>query len=946
MFELSTPELRRVPSRSLCSLLVIIRGGRQKEEEREGTISRRSSKGNTTTASSLRSINGKIAPSTRLISRSLVLYKVRRIHSDNAKEFFTAEVTAICTAAGIHQTSTGKYTPEQNGQAERANRTVGEGVATLLEDSGMGSDMTTYAVRHFLYVHNRLSSHVLGGVSPYYALHGKHPNLSNLRVFGCTAIVLKPKHQQEKWGRKAWIGVMVGCDDHNPRAYHIYDAVNDKMEREVHVKFNESQMYMDRVRRPRELGLELDTADVDYDQVSGRITPSAGGDVLDMWHSVGGDASVGAPASASGGGGIDADATTMARIEKEAKAEARKRTERVSAEKKAAAMEEELHRDASEEELEEHSIATGRRKRASKLCQETNCRIRGPHATHSLLVKLEEVDDELAATDRKLGAMERMGLAAAKRLCLTPEVDPSSRDEMLASPNVEKWLESETEEYSRLEGMGAWEKVPKVEVPPGARILDGEMIYKTKLNSEGAADRLKSRGVVKGWRQKAGIDFDESYAPVAMQKTFRMVTAYAAVKDKEMDQVDFDLAFLNAELDEDVYMKDFPGFETIGPDGQAMVLKLKKSLYGLKQSPKNWNHMVHKWLEGYGLKRGKSDHCLYVKKDVAGEIVLIVVIYVDDMLIIGNRGDIDAVKKAVSQEFAVKDLGELKWMLGMKFERDRKNRTIEITQKTYIQQVMEKTGMTESRGAYTPMSPGVQLVASTEQKPAEFDYEYSQAVGSGMYAVSLTRPDAAYWSSRVSRFMGNPSDDHRKAVKNGLRYLNETQDLSLKFGGLDVTELKLEAYADADYASQRENRRSISGYVMMLGGAAVSWKSKQQSCVATSTADAEYVALCEAAKEVVFLRRMCEDLGIEQEGSTPMFEDNQACISMVNSPVYSDRNKHIDVRYHYTRWLVEEGVVEVKYISTHKQLADIFTKALPRDQFQKLRNIIMGHARY
>jgi hypothetical protein len=133
-----------------------------------------------------------------------------------------------------------------------------------------------------------------------------------------------------------------------------------------------------------------------------------------------------------------------------------------------------------------------------------------------------------------------------------------------------------------------------------------------------------------------------------------------------------------------------------------------------------------------------------VKKDVAGEIVLIVVIYVDDMLIVGNRGDIDAFKKAVSQEFAVKDLGELKWMLGMKFKRDRKNRTIEITQKTYIQQVMEKTGMTESRGAYTPMSPGVQLVASTEQKPAEFDYEYSQAVGSGMYAVSLTRPDAAY----------------------------------------------------------------------------------------------------------------------------------------------------------------------------------------------------------
>ena len=348
----------------------------------------------------------------------------------------------------------------------------------------------------------------------------------------------------------------------------------------------------------------------------------------------------------------------------------------------------------------------------------------------------------------------------------------------------------------------------------------------------------------------------------------------------------------------------------------------------------------------YGLMRSQSDPCLYVKRDDSGEVVLIVVLYVDDMMIVGDLPDVEKFKKEIGKRYQIQDLGELKWMLGMEFKRDRKNRTIEINQSSYVKQVLEKTGMDKTKGAYVPMAAGTQLVANTEEPSGKHDHEYSQAIGSGMYAVSLTRPDGAYWIGRVSRYMGNPSQTHHKAVKNGLRYLKQTQDLSLKYGGRDIHELKLEAYADADYASDKEKRKSLSGYVIMFGGAAVSWKSKQQPCTATSTAEAEYIALCEAAKEVVYLRRMCEDLGIEQEGPTPMYEDNEACISMVNSPVYTDRNKHIDVRYHYTRSLVEEGIVEVSYVSTHDQLADIFTKALSQRQFEKLRDKIMGHARY
>ena len=855
-------------------------------------------------------------------------YKVRRIHTDNAKEFFTPEAVAVCTARGIYQTKTGAYSPEQNGQAERVFRTLGEGATCLLDDSGLDKGCWTYAVETLIHVSNRTSSRVLGGASPYYALYGKHPNLSHLRVFGCTAYVLKPQHQQKKLERKAWVGAMVGYDPHNSRAYIILDPVDGVLRTSVHVKFNESLMFMDRVTRPRELDLQLATADVGYDTLSGSITASVGGTAA---AAVDGD-SVGAPAPDSVGECLE--------------------SVQHKAEATAAALEDELQRDGheSDDDEKEPEVSIYGRRRKSTLCQDQKCPIKGAHSAleHALDAGFDGYSSSmrLAATPRKLGVMEKLGLAAATKLEVIPEVDPKTEKEVDQSPNATLWRQAKVDEYTRLEAAGSWEKVEASSVPPGTRVLGSGMVYKTKLDNEGLPARLKARGVVKGWKQEIGIDFDESYAPVAQHKTVRMVASLAAHKDKEIHQIDIVQAFINAGLKETVHVKDFPGFETIGSDGKPMVLKLKRSLYGLKQAPRNWNDEVHQWLEGYGLMRSQSDPCLYVKRDKPGEVDLIVVLYVDDMMIVGDLQDVEKFKKAIGERYQIQDLGELKWMLGMEFKRDRKNRAIEINQSMYVKQVLEKTDMADSKGAYVPMAAGTELVANTEEPPVKHDHKYSRDIGSGMYAVSLTRPDGAYWIGRVSKYMNNPSQAHHKAVKNGLRYLKQTQGLGLKFGGRDIHELKLEAFADADYASDKEKRRSLSGYVIMFGGAAVSWKSKQQPCTAQSTAEAEYVALCEAAKEVVYLRRMCRDLGVEQVGPTPMYEDNQACISMVNFPVYTDRNKHIDVRYHYTRSLVEEGIVEVSYVSTHDQLADIFTKALSQIQFEKLRDRIMGYARY
>ena len=476
--------------------------------------------------------------------------------------------------------------------------------------------------------------------------------------------------------------------------------------------------------------------------------------------------------------------------------------------------------------------------------------------------------------------------------------------------------------------------------PKGANVMASKFVYKTKRDATGKVARYKVRFTAKGSTQKAGIDFDETYAPVARSKTVLTVFALAAYKNWELHQMDVLTAFLHADIgDKVVYIKMPEGYKKYDSNGKELVWKLKKSLYGLKQAPRNWNTMIDKWLKAYGLKASSADHCLYTKI-VNGEH-LVIILYVDDLLIAGSDMKIiNEFKAAISEVFKMKDLGEVEHMLGMVVKRDRENGTLEVDQTAYIEQVLSRYGMAQCKPMATPMTDPL-----TRGPPNEdgFNYDYARIVGSVLYSSMYTRPEITYAVQSLSRNMNATTSEHWQAAKRLLRYLQGTKHLGIKFGGDKSQDLKLVGYSDADWANDKDTRRSTTGYAFLLNGAVISWCSKLQTTVALSSTEAEYMALCAAAQEAVHLRRLLSDLGFEQKGPTIIYEDNQSCIALAKNPVHHARTKHIDIRFHYTREKIEDGEIDVVYVPTSEQLADVLTKPLERVKLEALRKKLLGY---
>ena len=424
-----------------------------------------------------------------------------------------------------------------------------------------------------------------------------------------------------------------------------------------------------------------------------------------------------------------------------------------------------------------------------------------------------------------------------------------------------------------------------------------------------------------------------------MSKTVRMVLSIAAMEGWIVENMDVNNAFVQSSLGDTVYMQQPEGYKVTNGSGQPLVWKLKKSLYGLKQSPRNWNLVIDKWLKDYGLVQSDADPCLYVK--TTGIDKLVIVLYVDDLLIAGNNGDmIKKFKTDIADYFDMKDLGEIKWMLGMEVRRNLEEKTIELVQTAYIDQVLERENMINCKSVSTPMVADLDRNVS---KIGGFNFKYARVVGSLMYLAIISRPDIAYAVQSLARHMQAPTDEHIKAAEHLLRYIQGTKQLGLLLGGKG-SNIELVGYSDSNWAADKDTRRSTTGYVFTIGCGASSWSSRLQPTVALSTAEAEYMALSCAVQEAVYLRRLLKSLGYEQQQPTPIFEDNQACIAMTANPVLHQRTKHIDIRYHFTRERVISGDVDIQYVATNYQLADILTKPLLRLKLERFRGPILGYS--
>ena len=502
------------------------------------------------------------------------------------------------------------------------------------------------------------------------------------------------------------------------------------------------------------------------------------------------------------------------------------------------------------------------------------------------------------------------------------EEEPTTYREATTHPTrAKEWEKAIMDEYNSIMRNNTWRLVPR---PANRQIVTCKWVFKHKKDQFGRITRLKARLVARGFSQVYGIDYLDTYAPVAKLASIRILFAIAASLDLEIHQMDVVAAFLANTLHEEIYMEQPEGFIDDGDDTD-MVCKLGKSLYGLKQSARLWNQKLDRYLRKIGFIQTNVDHCIYVNNDTG----VIVAMWVDDLIIFGKDSvGVDLLKLQLKMKFEMKDMGELQYFLGIQVLRDRKNKMLQILQLGYINMILERFGMQNSTPVATPIATGTKLVRSTEESTVN-QKQYQSNVGSQMYAMLCTRPDLAYAISQISQFSSNPSIIHESAAKRVLKYLNGTRNFGITFDG--KRGLVLEGYSDADWGAG-EDRKSISGYVFTLAGGAISWSSKKQATTALSTTEAEYIALVQAAKESIWIQGFLKELGYTVANSNLIYGDNQGSIALANNPEYHARTKHIDIQYHFIRECVQNNKIALTYCPTADMVADGMTKALAREK--------------
>jgi transposase InsO family protein len=746
---------------------------------------------------------------------------LKSLRTDNGGEYTSKQFRDYLLSEGIRHELTIPKTPEQNGVAERMNRTLVETVRSMLFDARLPKRFWAECLSTAVYLRNRSPSKAVVGMTPFEAWNGIKPDVSHLRVFGSVAYAHIEKDERSKLDGKARKCILLGYGSQT-KGYRLYDQEKERVTFSRNVVFEESE-------------------------ITECVEP---GDRL---------------------------------VEVELGSQEDKENH-----------EENLVEDENAEQNEDNIVVEQSVRRSQR-------ERRRPDYYGAWIHSAKVVDKE-----------------------------PVSVEEALSGPEKQEWRKAMEREVQSMNQSDVWDLV---ELPNDRRAIGCRWVFKRKIGPEGEIERYKARLVAQGCSQKFGSDYDETFCPVVRFESVRMVIAVAVQYDLQLHQMDFTSAFLNGDLEEEVYMRQPKGFIDSGKE--HLVCKLKHSLYGLKQSPRCWNSALDDQLKKMSFKQSNNDPCIYISYALTGEVSFIMGVYVDDVILAGkSKEKMTEIKKALAEKFDLKDLGELKYFLGVNVQMKRECGAIWIGQSLYIESVLKKFGMETAKAISTPVDTGIKLLKATTGNDIADPELYQSAIGSLLYISTKTRPDIAYAVGNVARFCSNPSKEHWVAVKRIFRYLRGTTDLGLLYKKSSPAELI--GYSDADWGGDIQDSKSTSGYCFEIGGTLVSWKSSKQGCVALSTAEAEYVALSSAAQEATWLRELCKDVGYKSSGPTIIYEDNQAAIKMAKNSCYHGRTKHISIRYHYIREQVSSNVIELRYCRTDEMKADIFTKGLNTGKFTKL----------
>lgn len=466
-------------------------------------------------------------------------------------------------------------------------------------------------------------------------------------------------------------------------------------------------------------------------------------------------------------------------------------------------------------------------------------------------------------------------------------------------------------------------------------IIDAKWVYAFKTDGFGRICKAKARLVARGFKQREGIDFGETFAPTVSGSCVRLLASIACELDLDLCHFDVDQAFVQSDLKEDVFMRLPQGCGRLS----GTVVRLNKSLYGLKQASRSWHAHLTECLKSLGFEQCLADVCVF-RLIEEGQMIVTAVVHVDDIFAVGKQNRCDQMCEDLNQMMPIKNLGELRCYAGCQFLRDREHGLLTISQKTFSDALVEKFGMISERRV--PFGVGVKLDEFDEDEMTE-NWPFRELVGSLMWLATSTRPDISNAVRAVARYCSAPKALHWRTALGILAYVKGTSGYGVTFQRGTVNGLALQVFADADYGSKATDRRSVSGGLIMCGGACVSWFSRTQKCVTLSTTEAEYVAMGEAVKELLFLRQvwhfMLPSLGTP---CVTVFEDNQGALQLAQNPVTNSNSKHIDIRHHFLRELVSGGAISVTHVPSAYQHADVLTKALGVEAFEFHRDYILN----
>ena len=907
-------------------------------------------------------------------------FKPHVVRSDQGSAFTSFHFSEFLAARQILQSLACTYTPQQNSHAERFIGIIFGTARVLLAAANLPPTFHPFALQTAAWLQNRLPRSTRNWQSPFHLLSRALPSVENVYAFGClcAAVIPVPRRDGDRhFADRGGMGLYLGPSEVSPgHVVYLFAAKVIQVVAKIRVwedqfpglKGHRYSWFPSSESLPPDSGIADSTsappvragpADAIAEGPQGRddrnVRPSTVAARRDAPaqsapSSAPHSAPPSTPAAASSGG---AEASTV-----EVPVDVSRASPRTTEPIPMPDLEprQPLRRSARLRELGHFACSFLSCFVVPTACLSVNMAaalLSNAVYCESCATDFLAFTDCLGSIDAAFGAYDPIGnefslIAAARIACTAYAVTltadqgalrvPKSYRQAMSSPQAEQWREAINKELSGLVALDTWDLVPIASVPATANIMHCHFVFAIKRKADGSIDKFKARLVADGNTQKHGVDFNRVFATVVKALTIRLVLAIAAARDYNLTSLDIRQAYLQATIDEDLYMRVPPG---INSGNNSLVCKLRRSLYGLKQAGREWGLLLTSFLVSWGFVRSTIDVCLYTYQ--SGNLILWVLVYVDDILIADNCSKLRARFVAdISKRFPTEDKGELEWILNTAITRDRAARTLNLSQALYAADLVAKYSAyldrSRSRRFDSPMEEGLELSAADQpavgsvehDEMSEFRTAYMAIVGGLLWLANMTRVDIAYSASQLARFMTNPGPSHFNAAIRVLIYVRDTTDRALVMQ--PNPDRNLESYVDSNWAT----KFSCSGGMFFFYGCLFHWFSKMQRSVTLSSAEAEFFGAMLAAKEVIFIRELLIDLGFSIDSASVINCDSKSAVGMAFDPVAFKKTKHILRAAEFLRDLVSRGVISVEHLPGVVMIADLLTKAVSRAIFTGL----------